>query len=296
MHRQQDAGVSKAQGSAGGGSKKQRTRTSVDYSPHRPLMAKALFTTALASLNKKQSSDFKAKTKEAFAQSFEGDISELDVEHLYVSTLQRMQRDGELGNRKARGAEKRASDAVVQRALDLFLRGNGEPEPKWLGFTSLKHALASSEKLAKIHEQSGVTEYTLWGRMKQRYQEEHGKELKKLCITFKPKLSAEVKQARLDAAKAWKKLKLENVVFLDEKQEYLREGGTYRCYGPPEKKSFQRETDQALGKASKLKYLAAVSGFAGPLYLKAVTGTTNLKKGYKVRTVPLRTDLHPTGR
>ena len=123
-----------------------------------------------------------------------------------------------------------------------------------------------------------------------------GKQLRKISIVFKPKLSKKVKAERLAKALKWLKWdaeKFKNSVWLDEKQEYLKRGGTLRCFAPIDRQSFIRETKAPLGKCPKLKYLAAVAAFCGPIYFRAITGTTKLKRGYLVRTVPPRTDLNP---
>jgi hypothetical protein len=75
-----------------------------------------------------------------------------------------------------------------------------------------------------------------------------------------------------------------DVVWIDEKQEYLRNGTAYHCYAPPETKSQFRTQRHKSGKAWKVKYEAAVCAWAGPIYLRFITGTTGLETPYKVRT------------
>ena len=165
--------------------------------------------------------------------------------------------------------------------------------------SSVQAAIDECAALRQIQEEAGITTRTLRRNLQDEYMEQYGRKLKKITIHFKPKLAPDVKKERLEAATRWHKWPLSKffrIVWIDEKQEYLKKGGTCRCFAPPGVSSFIRETDQPLGKCPKLKYEAAVAGFCGPVYFRAITGTTKLARGYRVRTVPRRADFDPTCR
>lgn len=173
--------------------------------------------------------------------------------------------------------------------LDLFLRGEGRlGSNEWWGYTSLRHAIQTNDRLRQLVDRSNVKEAGMWLRMKALYKQRYGCDLQKINIISKCALQPATKQKRRAKAKAWKawgKKRLRDVVWIDEKQEYLKAGGKYRCYAPHGVKSMQRASDVKLGRAAKVKYEAAVSGFAGPVYFKFITGTSGLSTGSRVRPI-----------
>ena len=283
-------------GSAGAAAADAPDKSSKSYEEFRPAMAAAITRAATDGLDKQAESTLLAKARDAFKQEATEDISELDLHYLSTDVLRRLKADGVLRNRRGAGAAKKLSDEDAERACELLIRGNGQEGVEFRGYTSLAHALADCEELRRIKEDSGVNTRTLKSRIKKAHKAKYKRNLKKITIRYKPKLTDEVKAERLAAAMKWRLWSLSelwNIVWIDEKTEWLRPSGSYRCYAPPGTGSFAREGSAPLGKAPKLKYEAAVCGWAGPLYFKAITGTTGLQQGYRVRTVPLGADLDP---
>jgi hypothetical protein len=87
--------------------------------------------------------------------------------------------------------------------MKFFLRGNGCKDERWWGFTSMSRTLLNVPELVAIMEETGVTEATLFRRIQQRYRVTYKKELKKITIIDKPKLSkAVMKESRSGARKS----------------------------------------------------------------------------------------------
>ena len=275
---------------------KAKARSSVDYRPFRADMAKAIIATYESHV---RNVDHKTLVKEsvaAFKAAATCDIEELNLRYLAQDTMTRLREKGDLSNKGGAGAAFKLPENQARRAMDILLNGNGKAGIEFIGYTSLAHALEESAELRKIQEDSGVHVKTLWRRIKCIYRKVYGKDLKRISIHFRPKLTKDVKKERLRKAKKWKKWSRDDfyrIVWIDEKQEYLKGYGTYRCYAPAGMKSFQCASNSPLGKSPKLKYEAAVCAWAGPLYFKAITGTTGLALGYRVRTAPAGADLNP---
>lgn len=266
------------------------------YGEWRPSMVKIMTSILTEQMNQGETKKFLKRARQTFQRVVGEDAKYLDVGYLARDTLRRMKEDGDVRDRAAPGAPPKLTPEKRAEALDLLLNGNGKSGVDFVGYASVQAALEECAALRKIAEDAGITPRTLRRNLQDEYRERYGKKLKKICIHFKPKLSPEVKAERLKAAqewKEWRRRKFYRVVWIDEKQEYLRKGGKYHCYAPPSVTSFIRETDAPLGKCPKLKYEAAVAGFCGPLYFRAITGTTKLNRGYRVRTVPSSADLDP---
>lgn len=223
----------------------------------------------------------------------------VDTKYLARDTLDRLTKYGRLEDKLRAGRPKVAFDEDVDEFLRIFLRGNGERPDRdtWWGFTSLGHALQEKAELRKLLEKMNIKQEALWVRLKARYYELYGKKLKKISIVSRPAMSKATMQKRLKVAEIWKNWgfeKLCKVVWIDEKQEYLHSGGTYKCYAPPDTKSMQRAAKTHLGKSERVKYEAAVSAFAGAVYFTFVTGTTGREQHFMVRTfVPRWRHLDP---
>lgn len=241
----------------------------------------------------------KAARREAIAKFKEEateDISGLDLGYLARDVLERLHTDGKLGNRPRAGAPPKLSAAKRGRALALFLRGNGKVGDEFEGFRSQAHALEECKELRDLWKESGISRGTLWRSLKREYRTLYKREMRTISIYYRPKLEDHIKKERLETAVEWCEKSLEELrrtVWIDEKQEYLKRGGTVRCYAPFGMASQQREAQAVLGKCPRLKYLAAVAGFCGPVSFEACMGTTDMKRGYLVRTVPSRADLDP---
>lgn len=266
------------------------------YARHRPAMASKLTQLLTRKMTDKELKELRQAAVKKFKEENGEDIGNLDLQYLAKDCLGRLLEDGILGDHARAGAPPKLTAWKRRRALKLLLRGNNMVGKEFVGYTSLAQALEECSELRKIWEEANISRRTLKRALASEYFDQTGKKLRKISIIFKPKLSKKVKAQRLAKALewlSWDPEKFRNTVWLDEKQEYLKRGGTLRCYAPIDMKSFIREAKKPLGKCPRLKYLAAVAAFCGPIYFRAITGTTMLKRGYLVRTVPPRADLNP---
>ena len=267
-----------------------------EYEKHRPTMAATIVQLATGSFTKATEQQLLKAARLMFTRRATEDIDGLNLYYLATDTLRRLQKDGHLSNHQAPGAQKKLSDRDAERALELLIAGNGLEGEEFIGYRSVNEALVECPEMRRIQEDSGVTKQTLLRRMQDAHRDKYGRKLRKITIRFKPKLTDEVKQERRKAARRWNKWPLKKmlrVVWIDEKAEYLRPSGSIQCYARPGAVSFARSSSAPLGKAPKLKYEAAVAAWCGPLYFKAITGTTGLSLGYRVRTIPSRADFDP---
>jgi hypothetical protein len=268
----------------------------VAYNQFRPRMAKIMTEILTKKMSQRETRDFLHIAANAFMDCVGEEARGLDVMYLARDTLRRLLGVGDVHNLPRPGVAPKLTPELRSQALDLLLEGNGKTGTEFIGYASLQAALEECPALRMIKEDADITTRTLRRHLEDEYMHRYKRKLRKISIYFKPKLKTDVKAERLAAARewaTWRLRKLYRIVWIDEKQEYLRKGGTYHCYAPPGVDSFICETDAPLGKCPKLKYEAAVAGFCGPLYFRAITGTTKLNRGYRVRTVPSRAHLDP---
>ena len=253
----------------------------------RPEMVMLLTRAFTEALGEAATKDVVAECVQQFKEIHHEDERELDVGRLAKDTLERLQKRGHTNDLHRAGRPQLVSDEDVDAFLDEFLLGNKKTGDDWWGWMSLRHGLKGSEELRRRFDNMKLKEDALWLRMKASYIERHGKKLTQISIKRRPKLSDATKASRIRLARvwlAWGFAKLCKVVWIDEKQEYLHPGGTYKCYAPPGVKSMQREAAVQLGKSQRIKYEAAVSAFGGAIYFTFVTGTTGRPQMFPVRT------------
>jgi hypothetical protein len=223
-----------------------------------------------------------------------------DVPHFIKTVAKRLEKNGHTNDLPRAGRPQKLTDAHCSEALDILLDGNrkrrGAAE-EWWGFTSLTHALTESRRMRDILQEAGICKQRLWVRLKECYKRTYNKELKRIAISVKPKLKPMIMEERLAFAKEWLARGtrwLTFAVWIDEKKEWLRTGGTYWCYAPAGTKSFTRSSATTLSKAFKYCYIAAVCAHIGPVFLSSITGTTGKQTNYRVRTSnPLWRHLDP---
>ena len=264
---------------------------------HRPEMAKLLVTALQDAAGESVVAAVVDACAEEFAKRHCHDGRPMDSAYLARDTLRRLSQHGDLADLHRSGRPRVAADEDVARFLRIFLQGNGKTGDEWWGFTSLAHALHEKKELRDLLLKMGISQDHLWHRMEALHIEQTGKRLNKISIVSRVHISPATMRKRLDKARLWKGWgfeKLCKVVWIDEKQEYLRAGGTYKCYAPVGVKSMQRGSSVKLGKSEKVKYEAAVSGFGGAILLQFVTGTTGREQWFPVRTsVPTPRHLDP---
>jgi hypothetical protein len=212
---------------------------------------------------------------------------------LYTTTMARMREQGDVKDKPKSGRPKKALPELVEEFHGVFLEGNGKPEGEFIGYSSVHDACRRCGRCQELLDEMNITEGHLWRLVKEFHKNKYGVELKKISLTWKPKLTPEVKAERLKCAIDWL---LEDeltdflmyVIWIDEKTEWLTSKGTYHCYAPVGMKSHQVESDRELSEKDKVKWQAAVGAQMGALYLDFIAGTTGKKPRNPVRTIPLR--------
>ena len=259
------------------------------YVPHRPALAAAIAHELVDGLSDNEFNALLRRAGARFADENPEAAVLINVDYGVKSVMERLLTHGHLADAPRSGRPQTLEDRQVDSVLCKFLKGMGIVRLKtWWGYTSLAHAIAQNAEIAEAAQSGGVTTDTWWRRMKERHQELYHRPLKKMTVQIKPKLTAEVKQERVLKSNEWLRREqaapwLHSAVWIDEKKEWMRGGGQYRCYGPCDMGSYQVESEEPLGKSQWVKYEAAVSAWGGPLYLELITGTYGLKSQYQVR-------------
>lgn len=186
------------------------------------------------------------------------------------------------------------NDALLDEMIAAFKGGFHDGSGRFWGFTSPVHAANKPGRFQQLLQGTGLTVKYVWSRMQARHIDTHGRGMKKISIHIKPMLKAETKMLRLEISRQWLEWGMKwlmNCVWIDEKQEYITPGGTYRCYAPDDVTSFGRADTNDFAKKTKVKWIIAVSARLGCPYFNLVTGTTGMKSEYVVRTcVPAGAD------
>jgi hypothetical protein len=216
-----------------------------------------------------------------------------DARRLMNTTLERLQTRGTVADAPKSGRPKKVKEELVEEFHELFLAGNGLPEPKFVGYASVRDACKRCTRCRELIDEMDITQEHLWELLKALHQKKYHIALKTISLIWRPKLTQAVKDERLQCAVDWL---LEDdlteflmyVIWIDEKTEWLTSRGTYHCYAPVGMKSHQVESEQTLSEKRKVKWQAAVGAQMGALYFEFVAGTTGKKPRNKVRTIPLR--------
>ncbi len=216
---------------------------------------------------------------------------------LLENLFKRVVQTGTCADRPRSGRPPKLSEDQVRLCVLAFKQGVGNKRHEdWYGYSSIEHAATVCPIIGQVLRESGVTVDTLWARMKIAQVREHGKMFTQIRIRVKPKLTEEVKQERLAAAREWSTWSAEeydDIFWIDEKSEYIK-CVSYKCYAGDDDVSFAVESHGPLGKHKKLKYIACVNARLGPVYFELISGTSDFDSGYKVRTcIPVPRDFHP---
>lgn len=205
---------------------------------------------------------------------------------LFKTQIEKLEKEGHLEPAPLPGRSKKVTDLEVAMCVAAFKRGQGNTRRTWYGYTSLAHAARECATIVQVLEKADVTQKTLWSRMVTEQVSQTGKGFNKITVRVKHFLSAKVKRKRLEAAKdwiTWDAKKLERVIWIDEKQEYIGVS-SYRCYAPDGQDSYSIVAHEKLSQAKKVKYIAAVNAHLGPVYFELVSGTSEWKSNFKART------------
>lgn len=269
-----------------GGVQKPKRGPYTDYKPWRTHMAAALVRAA-AKLLKAKSKTLHADAIADFLHKYSAQLpAGFNHKACAKDVWKRLQSDGHTEDRVKSGRNRVASEGDIARMLRLFLTGTSAGK-EWCGYTSLAQALYLNEQMKELLANSGIKQAQMWARLQEEYRAQHKKALKPITIYEKPILTDKTKRERMACAKRWLQdgeQALIDRVFIDEKKEHIQAGSKLRCYAPANMKSFIRHADQGLQDKYAFKYAAAVAPFCGPVHLEAITGTTGLNKGFKVRT------------
>jgi hypothetical protein len=193
---------SRESGSSGGIEARTKTER-YDYDKHHGTMVKWLIQSI------EEETKMKVPVHKAI-EMFEKEVPDVegnpDLYCLATHTL-KLAKDGRCTIRRPvrGGTPGKLTEHQADRAMRIFLDGNGCKPERWWGFTSISHALANSSRLVAIMEEAGVTEGTLFRRIQERYKEVHGRAMQKISTISKPLLRADVTVERYRKAKEWRK-------------------------------------------------------------------------------------------
>jgi hypothetical protein len=212
---------------------------------------------------------------------------------MFARLFEKVCEAGEICDRPKSGRPGLVTYEQVRVCNMHFKRGIGNKRAdEWYGYTSFAHAARKCEVITKTIEECKIVPATLWRRMREVQQKECGRPFRKITIRVRPPLTRDILQERLAKAKewcTWDEEYMKSIFWIDEKQEYLS-NSSYECYADDDDSSYTVESHNALGKSAKIKYIACVNTFMGPVYFAIITGTTGYDSGYTVRTSlpPLR--------
>ena len=228
----------------------------------------------------------------------------LKWQYLMRTTLQRLREHGDVADAPKSGRPPLTREALVEEFWTLFLKGNGQPQGKFNGYTSIHDACKKCHRCEEIrkemHDAKGhpIAYETLWHAVRKMHKKKTGRVLRKISLRMKPKLSDTTKAERVqfaidtlerDAIDHF----LDYAIWIDEKAEWVTNNGVLRCYAPVGMKSHFVESDKGMNYKFRVKYQAAVGAQMGALYFEFVAGTTGKTPNNPVRTVPRRRHLHP---
>lgn len=225
------------------------------------------------------------KTKEAFA-----DVSGVGDARGFISrTIDRFEKEADLGDRPRSGAPRKLPDSVVEKCCKEFKRGWVDDYDRHWYYTSIEEALSNdcgSPYIRDIVDQYDVrnVRQTLWTRML-----EADPDLGRVHRPAKHKHTDAQKAVRQRVASdRWSKgvnklcLWLMTVVWIDAKCGYTNQQGewVYASLHEPMQPGFEANRNEFPKK--KLHFYIAVNALIGPVDIIFVTGTTGDKKVYKV--------------
>lgn len=256
---------------------------------HRREMAEMLLKEMTSRLDKQQLAGICDECGKQFVE-LHPTVSPAKARRYVKSVLKRLNVTGSLEDAPRSGRPRQISEGETEEACKLFLAGL-EPEPNFIGFTSIKHALRECSELQRIKLKCNLTTRGLWKAMKKHRLKSAKCPFKRIVLTFKGRLEEANRAERLKVAEEWLKCGRQDLlrfVFLDEKTEYFKVQGSYCCYAPDHLDSDTRESPVPLKKGAKVKWLAAVCGLVGPVFFALTTGTKGLHSHYQVCTfIPL---------
>lgn len=272
-------------------------RKNFNFAPWRDLMVCAIVCAMWQELTAPRQKAVIKAAAASFQNSNPGAMTDQQSMYLAKDTANRLQTRGWTEDAARSGRPETLTDECKDELLDVFLGGfRSAKDSTWWGFSSIEHAISQSERFRSLVASSGLTVRHLWTLMQERHRKLHGVPLNKISIKIKLKLTEEVRQERLAAAKEWLTWTpgfLRRIIWIDEKQEYISPGGTYQCYAPCTLTSFQREDPNGFPPKTRVKWMLATSAVLGCAAFFLVTGTTGKPSVYRVRTgVPPWTDHH----
>lgn len=227
--------------------------------------------------------DFKA-----VARSGEISYNPTTLRKNFQSLIGRLMLTGSPDDAPRSGRRPKVDTPRIAECVMAFKAGVGDPNNPdlWYGFTSISDAAQLSVNIARVMKETGIGLRQLWRRMNAYQLATCGRKFRKITIRVRYQLSLEVKAERLMKARIWARwtlAELFSIFWLDEKQEVMK-NIKYRCYAPDDLDSYAVETTTTLsGNYKKLKYVAVVNAWLGPVYFRLISGTTDLNNRFKVR-------------
>ena len=177
-----------------------------------------------------------------------------------------------------RGRRTKLTPDMCDSAVNILLNGWTTEEDQWAPFFDIDDALRKSADLRKIQRKARISSKTLWHRLVQ-----HDKTLRRKMIYFKPQLTIQQKNDRIDACKALLAMPRRRLLdylrctfWIDAKKMYLSPA---RCKVICSTGKPVHNLSHPLRSPKKqdmviVNYYAVVNFFVGPVLYVEVTGTT----------------------
>lgn len=190
------------------------------------------------------------------------------------------------------GRPSKLTEAQTRLALKAFKNGYTVADKHggqghWFGFGSWEHALlencTGSDTLRRILCESGMTVRSMFDALERA----NGGRFKKIHIRYTYKCEAAVRKDRLAKSKVWAELteeELTDVIWIDEKTEWVHGNRTYICYAPDDAEHETREGIMKFGMQKRMRYMSAASARFGPVYFAKVSGCDGYETPFEVRT------------
>lgn len=272
--------------------KPKKKKSVKSHLPHRPELTRKVMTQLwkeYSKTGKSKRSLYKAVAK-ALSEDALKDIT--DPVQAVQRHIDRLCKTGVNGDEARSGRPPKMTQAQTTQALKAFKGGYKIPDEQggegtWFGFGSWEHALmedsGNSDKLRRILAESGMSARSMWDALKTA----NGGGFHKIHIRYTYKMSETLRKERLKKAKEWEKLteeELLNIVWIDEKTEWVHGNRTYICYADDDAKHIVRQGIMRFGEKKKMRWVSACNARLGPIYFEPISGSDSYETPFEVRT------------
>lgn len=262
------------------------------YIQHRPELTRVV-TRVLCDHWKQTGKSKRSLYKAAAAALSEATKEELaDPAQVVQRHIERLLASGKNEDAPRSGRPPMMSEEQTRRALKAFKNGylvknEMGGEGTWFGFSSWEHAVledcTNSDTLRRILTETGMSVRGMWEAL----QRANGGKFRIIHIRYTHKLTDGVRKEREKKAREWAQLKDEvlfDVVWIDEKTEWVHGNRVYKCYAADDAEHIVRHGIMCFGEKKRLRWVSAVSARLGPIYFAEVSGSSGYQTPFEVRT------------